>query len=168
MTGVHAMIVPSRRNLVLLCGVTLAVISIPTESKAIFHWFGGGCCGRTTFAPTTTFCNPCGAQTCQYVPQTCFRQQVVNVPVTVMQPVASCNPCGGMTTVMRPVTTFRQQVQMVPYSSYRLVYSNPVVASPVTTSFMIPAPATTSSCCSSSVAPATFTAPPDLGTHAQL
>lgn len=150
--------VPSRRSLFLICGVALAAVSVPSESKAIFHWFGGGCCGRTTYAPTTAYCNPCGAQTCQYVPQTYYRQQVVNVPVTTYRPVASCGPCGG-TTVMRPVTTYQQQVQMIPYNSYRLVYSNPVVAAPPAANYYTPSTTSAASCCTPAVAPASYTAP---------
>ncbi len=148
------------RTLIVACSVGGAFLATPSESKAIFHWFGGGCCGgRTAYtapttayympttayyapttaccAPTTAYyapsCNTCTQQVVNYVPQTCYRTQIVNVPVTAYQPVVASDPCTGCpVTVMRPVTSFVRQVQMVPYTSYRIAYS-PVTSSCCTT-----------------------------------
>lgn len=152
--------IPKRiRGLALIGGVAVATLSVPSESKAIFHWFGGCCgwgAGRTTFMPT---CNPCGVQTAQYVPQTAYRQEVINVPVTTYRPTTSCDPCTGMpVTVMRPVTALQQQVRMVPYTTYRIVYTQqPVATAPAATTYY---PTTVgSSCCTPSGAATTYSAP---------
>ncbi|MBX3411821.1 MAG: hypothetical protein KF708_03820 [Pirellulales bacterium] len=126
------------RSAVICCGVIGTVLSTPSESQAIFHWFGNCCRPQTTYAPIqpAVNCNPCGAQTAQYVPTTCYRQETVAVPVTTFQPVTSCsmsacNPCNPCTwcptttTTMRPVTVMQQQVRMVPYTTYRIVYTTP-------------------------------------------
>lgn len=162
------------RNAVVCCGVIGAVLSTPSESQAIFHWFGNCCRPQTTFMPVAPAvnCNPCGTQVAQYVPQTCFRQECIQVPVTVMSPTTSCDPCSCCpTTVMRPVTVMQQQVRMVPYTTYRIVYSNPspcatgcaTPAAPASTYYYQPtAPAmapSTGSCCGGSTAPASFSAP---------
>ena len=179
------MIYSNVRNLLVACSVGGAFLATPSESKAIFHWFGGGCCGggqttamyapttayyapRTAFyapttayyAPTTAYyaapaCNSCTTQVANYVPQTSFRPQYINTPVTTLRPVVGTNACTGCpVTVMRPVTTIVQQVQMVPVTSYRVVYS-PVASSCCTTSFVAPAP----TCCAPAAPAPTCCAP---------
>ncbi|HET6881195.1 MAG TPA: hypothetical protein VFI31_13630, partial [Pirellulales bacterium] len=113
-----------------------AVVAVPAESHAIFHWFSR-CCGGTTPTYGTTplygapAADPCCAppqvtQTASYVPQTCYRTQYVNVPVTTYRPIQGRDPCTGCpVTCMRPTTTVVQQAQLVPYTTYRMVLSNP-------------------------------------------
>ena len=68
-------------------------------------------------------CAPC-TQTCNYVPQTCYRSVITSVPVTTYRPVSTCDPCTGCPrTVLQPVTAYMQQTQLVPYTSYRPVMS---------------------------------------------
>jgi hypothetical protein len=170
------------RQAVVCCGVIGAVLATPSESQAIFHWFGNCCRPQTTYMPVAPAvnCNPCGTQVAQYVPQTCYRQECVQVPVTVMQPSTSCDPCSCCpVTTMRPVTVMQQQVRMVPYTTYRIVYSNPspcgtcatgcgVAAAPAASTYYYqaaapamayPAAPSTSSCCGGSAAPASYSAP---------
>lgn len=178
------------RSAVVCCGVIGAVLSTPAESQAIFHWFGKCCQPQTTYAPIqpAVNCNPCASQVAQYVPTTCYRQECVSVPVTVMQPVTSCsmaqcnpcNPCSWcptQTTTLRPVTVMQQQVRMVPYTTYRIVYTQPspcatgcATAMPATSTYYqpstptmmsAPAPAmpSTGSCCGGGAAPASYSAP---------
>lgn len=88
-----------------------------------------------------TVCNPCGQQlTCNYVPQTCYRVQYVQVPVTTYRPVVSCDPCSGCQTVcMKPTTCMTQRAQYIPYTTYRLVYSvSQPACAPATTSYYAP------------------------------
>lgn len=170
------MIYSSVRSAVLCCGVLGAVLSTPAESQAIFHWFGNCCRPQTTFMPVAPAvnCNPCGTQVAQYVPQTCYRQECIQVPVTVCRPVTTCDPCSCCpTTVMRPTTVYQQQVRMVPYTTYRIVYSNPSpcatgcgtgfsAAPAVSTYYQPAAPAmapSTGSCCGGSAAPASYSVP---------
>ena len=154
------------RTLLVALSVGGAFLATPAESKAIFHWFGGGCCGggqtapvaaTAYYAPTTAYyapaCNACAPQVANYVPQTSYRTQYVNVPVTTLRPVVSSDPCTGCpVTVMRPVTSYVQQVQMVPYTSYRIVYS-PVTSGCATTSYYAPAAyAPAPACCAPAAA----------------
>jgi hypothetical protein len=108
----------------------LAAIGVsPTPARAqLFSKWCNSCSTPTTtttaLLPATA--NPCLPQTVQYMPQTCYRTQVVCVPVTTYRPACSTNLCTGcQQTTLRPVTTFVQQTRLVPYTSYRLVYSNP-------------------------------------------
>lgn len=185
------MIYSNVRNLLVACSVGGAFLATPSESKAIFHWFGGGCCGggQTTamyapttayyaprtayyapttayyapttayYAPTTAYyapaCNSCTTQVANYVPQTSYRPQYINTPVTTLRPVVGTDACTGCpVTVMRPVTSIVQQVQMVPVTSYRVVYS-PVASSCCTTSYVAPAP----TCCAPAAPAPTCCAP---------
>jgi hypothetical protein len=120
------------KTAVLACGMAVVLLGAPARSDAFFcNWFGcGGCFGvnRTTYRPlfsglgccAAPACNPCATQTCNYVPQTCYRSQCVNVPVTTYRPVSSCDPCTGCpVTTLRPTTSFVQQVRYVPYTTYR-------------------------------------------------
>ena len=73
-------------------------------------------------------CSPCATtcykpqQSCRYVPQTCYRTEYCNVPVTTYRPVSTCDPCTGCTTTcMKPCTTYQRQARQVPYTSYRMV-----------------------------------------------
>jgi hypothetical protein len=111
-----------------------ASLLVPADAQA----FLGLCQKRQNAAAALyggTVCNPCGQQlVCNYVPQTCYRTQTVQVPVTTMRPVCGTDPCTGCrTTVMRPVVAYQQQVQYVPYSSYRLQYSVAQPACPTAT-----------------------------------
>lgn len=128
------------RRVVAACTVAGSLLVAPSESQAIFHWFGGGCgsCGTTAnrpytaayapyvaaypAAPACNTCSPC-AQTCNYMPQTCYRTVYQQVPVTSYQPVASCDACGNSVTAMRPVITYQTQARLVPYTTYRPVYT---------------------------------------------
>jgi hypothetical protein len=144
------------KSLVIACGMAVSLLGAPSESQALFHnWFGCGGCGlfganRTTYRPlfsglgccaspvcntcATPACGTCATQTCNYVPQTCYRSQCVNVPVTTYRPVSSCDPCTGCpVTTLRPTTSFVRQVRYVPYTTYR----------PVCTTGCAPAVATT-------------------------
>ena len=68
-------------------------------------------------------CNPCQTRTVSYVPQTTYRLQYVDMPVTTYQPVATCDPCGRTVTTYRPITTMMRQTRRVPVTTYRPVYS---------------------------------------------
>jgi hypothetical protein len=131
-----------RRLRVFSALMAAASLLVPADA----HAFLGLCQKRQNAAAALyggTVCNPCGQQlVCNYVPQTCYRTQTVQVPVTTMRPVCGTDPCTGCrTTVMRPVVTYQQQVQYVPYSSYRLQYSVAQAACPTaTTSYYAPAP----------------------------
>jgi hypothetical protein len=160
------------RRAVAACAVAGCMLMVPAESQAIFHWFGGGCCGGGTTAyrpytaayapyyaaypaaPACNTCSPC-AQTCNYVPQTCYRVVYQQVPVTACQPVPTCDPCGGQVTAMRPVVTYQMQARVVPYTTYRPVYAPMVSYAPAAvgcptgncgTSVTYAAPASTSGC----------------------
>ena len=74
----------------------------------------------------------CQRQVVNYVPQTSYRTNWVQVPVTSYKPVATTDPCSGCTvTCMRPCTTYRWQAQRIPYTSYRPVYSTVTVQRPL-------------------------------------
>lgn len=127
----------SLRQVAWLGVVAVAMAAAPGESQAIFHWFGCGSCGSGTTAyrpvtptyaplavapPMATGCSSC-AQTCNYMPQTCYRTVYQQVPVTSFQPVAACGPCGTPVTAMRPVVTYQMQARLVPYTTFHPVYS---------------------------------------------
>jgi hypothetical protein len=134
----------------------------PSQACGLFNWLFHGC-GTTTFRPVTTYyapsvccpttvCSPSVScyptQVCSYVPQTSYRAEVVNVPVTAYRPTVAFDPCTGCaTTVYRPVTAFQQQVRYTPVTTYRLSCSP-------TTTYYAPV-VTTADCC----APATISAP---------
>ncbi|MGC3966983.1 MAG: hypothetical protein QM775_06315 [Pirellulales bacterium] len=109
-----------------MAAVAPAVVALlmPANAHAIF-----GCLQRRNDAAAALYgsnvCTPQGQQlVCNYVPQTCYRTQVVQVPVTTYRPVTSCDPCTGCQTVcMKPQVCYQQQVKYVPYTSYRLQYS---------------------------------------------
>lgn len=113
----------------------LAIVSVPSESHAIFHWFRrccqGGWFGSSAYAPAYDSyagngCNACAPQVANYVPQTCYRTQWVAVPTTTMRPVTSYDPCTGCpVTCLRPMVSYVQRPRLIPYNSYRIVYSNP-------------------------------------------
>lgn len=133
---------------------TLAFLAVPAESHAIFHWFGNCCGGSATptygaaplysaAAPADPCCAPPQiSQTVNYVPQTCYRTQYVNVPVTTYRPVTGRDPCTGCpVTCLRPTTAYVQQARMIPYTTYRAVLSNPCcgAAAPAVTAGYAPA-----------------------------
>ena len=84
---------------------------------------------RTAYYPRTAYYAPAataatGCSTCvqrvNYLPQTSYKAQVVNQPVTTMQPTTIVDGCTGCArTVMRPITTYVQKVQYVPTTVYR-------------------------------------------------
>ena len=80
-------------------------------------------------APACNTCSPC-QQTCNYVPQTCYRTVYQQVPVTACQPVSGCDSCGNQVTAMRPVVTYQTQARLVPYTTYRQVYTPTVSYAP--------------------------------------
>ena len=152
------------------------LLTMPTESQAIFHWCKG--CNAAPAAPpapayvappAVSYYAPCAPPTVvNYVPQTYYRPVVVNTPVTSYQPVTSCGLCGP-TTSMRPVTTMVQQTQYVPYTSYRLMYSAAYPA--YTANYMAPAvvapaaiaPAPAPACCGAGAPAVVPSAPATMG-----
>ena len=160
--------------------VTAGFLAIPAESHAIFNWFGN-CCGNKTptygtaplysaAAPADPCCTPPQVQTVNYVPQTCYRTQYVNVPVTTYRPAVGRDPCTGCpVTCMRPTITMVQQARLVPYTTYRMVMSNPCCGATAPTTAVGYAPAYSSglgyappasACCgASSAAPMTYSPP---------
>lgn len=146
------MISRKTRGILMVCGMAVALLNQPSESKALCDWLFHH---RTT--ATTTYAAPVMGQplavvprynvapavaalpvttTACYVPQTCFRTVTRPVTTTAYSPVTTCDPCTGCpVTAYRPITTITQQTLMVPYTSYRIVYSNPCTtcASPLTT-----------------------------------
>lgn len=120
----------------------------------------GGCGSSCGYGGCGSSCSPCG-QTCNYVPQTCYRTECVNVPVTTFRCVSSCDPCTGCpVNTMQPVTSFMRQVRYVPMTSYRPVCSPcaapaavaPAIAAPAMVAPAI-APTTTFSPVPAAVAP---------------
>jgi hypothetical protein len=118
------------RKAIVAASAAAALFTAPAESHAIFHWFSRACgCGAqpATYAPATyapaVVQAPLPAPTVvNYVPQTCYRTQYVNAPVTTYRPVMGCDPCTGFpVTTMRPVTSYVQQARLVPYTTYRAV-----------------------------------------------
>lgn len=164
-----------RRGLAAAAVVT-GFLAVPAESQAIFQWLSR-CCGGGSATPTygaaplygaAAPADPCCAppqvsQTVNYVPQTCYRTQYVNVPVTTYRPVVGRDPCTGCpVTCMRPATTFVQQARMVPYTTYRMVLTNPCCgATPAVSAASYTAGASyapAASCCGGA-APVTYAAP---------
>lgn len=123
----------------------IAALLMPADAQAIF-----GCLQKRYDAAAAQYganvCTPQGQQlVCNYVPQTCYRAQMVSVPVTTYRPVTSCDPCTGcQTTCMRPQVCYQQQVKYTPYSTYRLQYSlqQPTCAATATTYYAPVAAAT--------------------------
>lgn len=106
----------------------------------------------------------CQRQVVNYVPQTSYRTNWVQVPVTSYKPVSTTDPCSGCTvTCMRPCTTYRWQAQRVPYTSYRPVYSTVTVQRPLNAMVpgMVGMPATAG--CSTCGVPATQGTVPTAG-----
>lgn len=109
-------------------GATAVLWTAPAESHAIFDWLNRLCCRSS--APAVATVDPCN--TCQppqvtanYVPQTCYRTQYVNVPVTTYRPAVGTDPCTGCpVTCMRPTISYVQQARLVPYTTFRVVLSN--------------------------------------------
>ena len=107
------------RGLTLCCGMVAALVAAPSESHALcglFDCLFGGCRTnrllRAGLQPlrdhACALAAPCATTVCNYQPQTCFRAECVNVPVTTFRPVTSCDPCTGCpTTAMVPTTTLR-------------------------------------------------------------
>lgn len=108
-------------------GATAVLWTVPAESHAIFDWLNRLCC-RSAYAPVATVdpCNTCQPPqvTANYVPQTCYRTQYVNVPVTTYRPAVGTDPCTGCpVTCMRPTISYVQQARLVPYTTFRVVLS---------------------------------------------
>ncbi|QGJ68714.1 Hypothetical protein PBC10988_3750 [Planctomycetales bacterium 10988] len=114
------------------------VFASPGVSEAcLFRWlndlFHGEEVTANYCAPVSTYanygaCNPRAAptcQTCQYVPQTCYRRQMVTVPQTCYQQVQQTDPCTGCpVTAMRPVTKYVRTYRVVPFTTYRPTFVN--------------------------------------------
>lgn len=132
------------------------LFSTPAPSYAIFHWFRRACgCGSepVAMAPPVVETAPVAVPTVvNYVPQTCYRTQYVNVPVTTYRPFLTRDACTGCpVTAMRPTITYVQQARRVPYTTYRaIVTSGPAVATSYAPVYSAPA----SGCSSCSAAPA--------------
>lgn len=163
----------------LVAATVAAFLACPAESHAIFHWLSR-CCGNNNATPTygaaplysaaPAAADPCAppqiTQTVNYVPQTCYRTQYINVPVTTYQPVVSRDPCTGCpVTCCRPSTSYVRQAQLVPYTTYRRVLTNACCgggATTVTAGYAglfrgaVSYPATTSCSGCSAAAPATY------------
>ena len=139
------------RGLMIVGSVAIALLATPTESKAcaFFDCLFGRSAGAAyappaysmpvapqMYAPTyAPQCSPCVPQTCQYVPQTCYRTVYQNVPVTTYRPMVGQDPCTGCpVTSYLPVTAVMRQTQLVPYTTYRVVYANPVAQCGVSSS----------------------------------
>jgi len=128
----------------------------PLFSRPLFPLFPRlGLFRRTSYyvPVAATSCSPCGVQ---YVQQTSYRAEVVQVPVTTYQPVVTSDPCTGCAvTTMRPVVTYVQQVRYRPVITYRPVVS--ASACCPTTTYYAPAccPTTTSADCCTGTLPAT-------------
>lgn len=165
----------------LMAATVASFFAFPAESHAIFHWLRRCLCNDTTptfgAAPLASAApaavDPCAppqvTQTVNYVPQTCYRTQYVNVPVTTYRPVASRDPCTGCpVTTLRPSTTVVRQAQLVPYTTYRRVLTNTCGAPAATASYTsmfrgiasYPATRGCSSCGASSLTYAPATAAP--------
>jgi hypothetical protein len=112
---------PTTRRIVISATALAATFAVPRESHAIFHWLRNCFCGQpaaVSYLPATS----CPSPTVAYVPQTCYRAQVMSVPVTAMRPVTGVDPCTGCpVTYYRPTTACSQVVRWVPYTTYRAV-----------------------------------------------
>ncbi|MCA9270663.1 MAG: hypothetical protein KDA41_19410, partial [Planctomycetales bacterium] len=87
---------------------------------------------NTCASPCTTCASPCMTtqQVCNYVPQTTYRTEYAQVPVTVYRPVTTYDPCNGCPrTVMQACTTTTYQARRVPVTTYQQVCS--MVQTPV-------------------------------------
>ncbi|MBN8625462.1 MAG: hypothetical protein J0M17_08240 [Planctomycetes bacterium] len=154
----------------------IAALLMPANAHAIF-----GCLQRRNDAAAALYgssvCTPQGQQlVANYIPQTCYRTQLVQVPVTTYRPVTSCDPCTGCQTVcMKPQVYYQQQVKYVPYSSYRIQYSlqQPTCGATATTYYAptaaaAVAPAGGCSSCSSGAVNTTYYAPTAVAAPAPI
>jgi hypothetical protein len=144
----------------------IAALLMPANAHAIF-----GCLQRRNDAAAALYgssvCTPQGQQlVANYIPQTCYRTQLVQVPVTTYRPVTTCDPCGNQTVCMKPQVCYQQQVKYVPYSSYRIQYSlqQPTCGATATTYYAptaaaAVAPASGCSSCNSGAVNTTYYAP---------
>lgn len=158
------------KGLLLALAACMIVEAMPRDAQAgpIMDWLRGR---RRLFRPVVAYspglASPCGSscgpcQSCQMIPQTSFRVQYSQVPVTVYRPVTSYDPCTGCpVTTMRPCTSTTLVARRVPFTSYRQV-CRPVIPQPacgcptcptVTAMPVAPAP------CSTCPAPATLAHP---------
>ncbi len=126
--------------------------SVP--SLGFFGWWKRQqACSPAYVAPTVS-----APVVANYVPQTCYRTQYVQVPVVSYYQAPTIDPSTGCpVTCMRPTTTYVTQARLVPYTTYRVVYSNPcstAVAPPATTAYYAPtAVSRVGGCSSCGVAP---------------
>jgi len=127
------MLTSKLRCVVLTCALAIAMLAVPARSDAcgLFSALFG-----SRYDTVQTACYPsCGPtactscytpQTCNYVPQTCYRTVVRRVPVTTCRVTTRTSWLTGCpVTTYRPVTVWVQQASLVPYTTYRMVYSNP-------------------------------------------
>lgn len=175
------MLGPKCRVVTIVCGVAIAMLSMPALSEAGLFGCWNGCA-----APTYAVAAPaCATRTCGYMPTVVYRAlyqpAVVRAyrPVyqPVYQPAAPCNTCTSYAvTTYRPPFAWAYQGRLVPYTTYRPVYrARPVVAysgcnwcaaysscsscSPCVGSCGAVTYETPASSCSSCAAPATFVTP---------
>ena len=122
------------------------------EAGPLLDWLTGK--NRNQPAQQVAYMPATGCQTCtmtckrqvvNYVPQTQYRTNWTQVPVTTYRPVTTSDPCTGCSvTCMKPCTSYRWQAQRVPYTTYRPVYSTVTTQRPVTS--MMPATTGCSTC----------------------
>lgn len=118
------------------------------EAGPLLDWIRNRCRRNTTPTPMIaqnsmglqpgqcmkTCMQTCSRTVVNYVPQTAFRTEYKQIPVTQYRPVTSTDPCTGCTvTCMRPCTTFTLQAQRVPYTTFRPEYRTETFQVPVTT-----------------------------------
>ena len=130
------------RARVLGCCVTLLLFggfASNVEAGPLLDWLMGKnrvpANPQVAYMPATQCQNctvTCQRQVVNYVPQTSYRTNWVQVPVTSYRPVATTDPVSGCkVTCMRPCTTYRWQAQRVPFTSYRPVVSTVNVQRPL-------------------------------------
>ena len=130
------------RARVLGCCVTLLLFggfASNVQAGPLLDWLMGknrvSANPQVAYMPATQCQNctvPCQRQVGNYVRQTSYRTNWVQVPVTSYRPVATTDPVSGCTvTCMRPCTTYRWQAQRVPFTSYRPVVSTVNVQRPL-------------------------------------
>jgi hypothetical protein len=157
----------TRKILLICCTVTVILMVAPSTSQACefldrlmpWNWgcCGGGAAAPATYAPAYSVQYP--VQTCNYVPQTCYRTVMRTVPTTVCQPVSCCDPCTGcMTTSYRPVTSYVRSAQLVPYTTYRPVWSTSY-CSPCATPCATTCATDCGTACGTACGPTTYASP---------
>ncbi|MCA9107664.1 MAG: hypothetical protein KDA83_19775, partial [Planctomycetales bacterium] len=138
-----------RSQFIWIATLVVGTLGLPQQAQAgpLLDWLrglvGANRPVQTAYMPAQG-CESC-TMTCQrtvvnYVPQTDYRTDWTQVPVTTYRPVTSADPVTGCTiTCMRPCTTYEWRAQRVPVTTYRPVYSTQTVQRPITQTAMLPA-----------------------------